>query len=312
MSVAVRLREARLEIQVTENKLRTLRTAFEREVEGAVRARLTGVDELTRKHKTSETELKASERQRKYWRSAALSLQAQVRELVESNADLTACVAIHEQKAAATAATLAAEASKREREQRARHLDIKRDAAKQSEEYLESECKVRKLELELRKLQAAEVDAQRRAKEAQTACTDMRAEAIREAEATAEASQARSDAEQAQALAERREAHAKAKAEKLRDRVDELAAPTTQDRSPEEWRALKDEARRQAQVRERRYFRGVISSHARQPADIAVVLQETQLLERIMFGTKEGFSLYFDRVPGREAGEEYGEGAFRH
>ena len=239
--VAEKLRLAKLEVQEVGSQLRVLQEGFAREVNGAVRARLCDVNDLTRELELKTKGLKAAVCNSKYWRSAALSLQQEVRELTESQAALSTQVAAHEHAAATAAATALIAASRHEREERARHLDVKRNAAQQSDEYLASERKVAKLEQEVKRLRVAATDAQRLATQAQSMCEELREDAIRESGAAAQALEARDEAAQAQELAERREEYAKQKAGKLKERVDELSAPT-RDRTPEEWRALKDVA----------------------------------------------------------------------
>ena len=88
--------------------------------------------------------------------------------MTESQAALSTQVAAHEHAAATAAATALIAASRHEREERARHLDVKRNAAHQSDEYLASERKVAKLEQEVKRLRVAATDAQRLATQAQS------------------------------------------------------------------------------------------------------------------------------------------------
>ena len=73
--VAEKLRLAKLEVQEVGSQLRVLQEGFAREVNGAVRARLCDVNDLTRELELKTKGLKAAVCNSKYWRSAALSLQ---------------------------------------------------------------------------------------------------------------------------------------------------------------------------------------------------------------------------------------------
>ncbi|KAL1520335.1 hypothetical protein AB1Y20_021925 [Prymnesium parvum] len=95
-------------------------------------------------------------------------------------------------------------------------------------------------------------------------------------------------------MALRREAYSKEKASALQARINNIAPPT-RDRTPEEWAALNAEARRQAQVRERKYLEGFWCSHSWRPEDVAASLDAAGMLEKL-FDTKPGFNIYFDRV----------------
>lgn len=81
-------------------------------------------------------------------------------------------------------------------------------------------------------------------------------------------------------------------------------------RSPEEWAALKEGARRKARDRDMIYLRGLLQSHSFRPQELATVLSDLGLLKLIIFKCREGFDLYFEAVQQlmtRLQNEDFGE-----
>ena len=109
-------------------------------------------------------------------------------------------------------------------------------------------------------------------------------------------------------LAGKREQRAKSKLAALEEKTKDLDRVATGERSIEDWAALNRDARYKAHQRERARFDAILAAHAFPPNDLAYVLQQRGLLEKL-FDSPEGADIYFDRLQERIshiATSEYG------
>lgn len=154
-------------------------------------------------------------------------------------------------------------------------------------------------EVECAQMSLAEVEARAAAEEECTAEAQRAAEAARE-EALAEmqvahaAKEAQSLSEYQSMLLKRQVERAQSKAGKLEARLNEVT-PIAADRSSDDWAALRADARRKAAQVERDAIRGFLQPHSWRAVDLAAVLDEQLLLEKL-FNTAARWRIYFAKL----------------
>ena len=226
------------------------------------------------------------------------ALQTEKTSAVQKCADLTGAraslagkVAAHARKdavAARAAATRSAANQRaiRQAEARAAEAEMRAEKAEEERQAVEKAARERVAVEE-----AAVADAEQREAEAREDAVNATEEAMLEVE---DATSNKVDAEYALMLALRREERAKAAAAKLEQQKAD-AVPLPASRTEEEWATLRDGARWKAAQRDRDYLRYMFNGHAFRMNDLACVLAEFNLLDKLM-DTPDMFAIYFQRV----------------
>ena len=163
-----------------------------------------------------------------------------------------------------------------------------------SRELLDAADRIRAAEERADAMEQLAADASERMAEAALGAADALDDA---AEAAVEANAAReaaTHAEYATMLAERREERAKSKAKRLEERL-RRAEPISTLRSADEWARLSREAFWKACQRDRIYLKSIFSDSRFRMEDLAAVLADFDLLEKLL-DSPAGFAAYYARV----------------
>lgn len=170
--------------------------------------------------------------------------------------------------------------------------EVTASAAESRAVVLQSQMRAAKMHEERAKRQLQ--DAEQFAASAEKAALQARAQLIVEEAAARNAEKAVNQAQWEAILAERRAERAKEKAQKLKDRLEELVPPT-RGRTVDEWMALSRDAQRKAAQREREHLLSFFGSHHWRIVDVAHVLAELGWVKEI-FATRPFFDEHFYAV----------------